>query len=831
MTRREQRAELAGRAPSLARSLLAASILPFLFVGLIVWLGAEYRRAETVRTQARASFDRRIDAITLLSRMKDAETSQRGFVITGSPAFLLPYAPARAAIETTLAAGRPRAFDAAQARRLAMLRALTARKLAEMDRIIAIRRTRGLDAAAQAVSSGLGERLMDRMRAVAGEMIAAEEALGKRQVAAYTERSRLTRDLAWMMLAALSILLMIGLTALVRLRQARHAAKVEAFEAAERNRTILDSTIDALLILNPSGTIETMNAAATSMLGYAENELSRRDVAVLLDIAPGNGSFHTRVGLVDGQLRASFFADRAVRHRDGRLIPVDVAMGVMSLPSGDHIVASLRDISERKRIERMKDDLMSTVSHELRTPLTSVVGALGLLRAGSAGALPDAARRLIEIAENNSRRLIRLINDMLDIDRIESGKLHVARDPIDLCDVVARACEGSEGLGAAAGVRIECRLPNAAVIVAGDADRLLQVVTNLVSNAVRASPQGKAVTIGLAVTAAGKALVTVDDEGPGIPPAFRERIFGRFERAERDDGSVGTGLGLAISREIVSRHDGTIWFEDRSGGGTRFAFSIDLRRSAGTDVLGDTRLLICEDDDAIAEILEAFVAEEGYASERVASAEEARAALAARSYSALLLDLKLPGEGGLSLARTLRDQVPPVSLPIIIVSASAPETIGGGATPLDIVDWIEKPLEPERFAAALRTALGRSGSKRPTILHLDDDQDVLDVVAAGLQPEARILKATDLGTARHLLQTESPDVAILDLQLADGSGLDLLPMLVGADGLAIPTIVYSAQDISAEAAQRVDAVLVKARGSLPDLAATVRRVVRQRELQ
>ncbi len=161
------------------------------------------------------------------------------------------------------------------------------------------------------------------------------------------------------------------------------------------------------------------------------------------------------------------------------------------------------------------------------------------------------------------------------------------------------------------------------------------------------------------------------------------------------------------------------------------------------------------------------------------------------------------------------------------MSASSPEGLGD-ALPLDIVDWIQKPLDPSRFELALRTALSRSGTKRPTILHLDDDPDVLDVVATGLQPEARILKATSLAAARTLLQTISPDVAILDLQLEDGSGLDLLPMLMDEKGLAIPTIVYSAQDISADAARQVDAVLVKARGSLPDLAATVRRVVRQR---
>jgi len=458
-----------------------------------------------------------------------------------------------------------------------------------------------------------------------------------------------------------------------------------------------------------------------------------------------------------------------------------------------------------------------------------VVGALGLLRAGSAGDIPAGAQRLVEIAENNSRRLIRLINDMLDIDRIHSGLLSLDKVPLDLRDVVEQAREGSEGLAAAAGITLHCTVPDAAVTVSGDADRLLQVITNLTSNAIKVSPPGSRVTIGLTQDD-GKAEVTVDDDGPGIPAEFRDRIFGRFERAEGEQ-SPGTGLGLAISREIVARHDGTIRFEDRPGGGTRFAVVLDLRREPVADAdAGPSdapRMLICEDDADMAETLRQMVVAIGHRAQCVGTAAEARAALASGTYSALLLDLNLPDESGLSLARTLRTRDGHSTLPIIIVSGLIRNGTVKGA-PLDVVDWLEKPVDPSRLAAAVRRAVARSGSLRPVILHLDDDKDILDIVESALTPDARVIKATDLAMARRILETESPDAAILDLHLVEGSGLELLPMLTDEDGIAVPTIIFSAHDVGPAAANRVSAVLVKSRGSLPDLKATVDRILSDR---
>lgn len=826
MTDQERRAEIYAKGPQRYRYALAAIAVPLLLVAIFLGLRHEYYRSEGLRAAAARSYDRRIQQVELLSRLKDAETAQRGYLLTGDARFLEPYRPAERDVEARLAAMRANPDPELPSGYAQQVTQLVNDKLSEMGRTIMLMQGGQAAGAREMVASGRGKDIMDKLRAAIGGAIAQEASRSQDRREAFLAQRRALSTIILSIFAALTVMLMVFLVSLWRSRSARFAANTAALEAAERNQTILDSTIDAIVILNPSGTVEVMNASATALLGYGSHELERRDISTIIDIAPGDGSFHKRVGLIDGQLRRSFLTDRRVKHRDGREIAVDVAMGVMRVPSGDHLVVSLRDISERKRVERVKDDLMSTVSHELRTPLTSIVGSLGLLRAGTAGELPASAGRLVEIAENNSRRLIRLINDMLDIDRIESGKLDLARDPIDLRPVMEQACIGSEGLARSSRVTIACHLPDQPVMVSGDADRLLQVTTNLLSNAIRVSPEGQAVELRLTLDDDRKARVSVEDRGPGVPAAFRERIFGRFERAPGEEGSTGTGLGLAISREIVSRHDGNIWFEDRHGGGACFIFTLALLGT--TAQLDDqaARVLICEHDEEVAAALVAIVINEGCAYDLVKSCAEARVAMSVGAYAALLIDLNLPEEGGLAFAREVRDRDPPVEAPIIVVTPG--DVDDDGFAPLDVVDWLDKPSDTDRIADAVRQALRGSSRERPVVLHLDDDRDLLSVVATALEPEVRVVAATNLASARAMLEHTSPDAVILDIRLQDGSGLDLIPFLYDADGIAIPTIIFSAQDVAVDLAAKVDAVLVKARGSIPDLKATVRRTVRSR---
>ncbi|MET0371301.1 MAG: ATP-binding protein [Sphingobium sp.] len=824
-----------GVAPRRANPLsfvLFALLVPLVFALLLFWVNGEYGRWTSLRESADQSFERRALLVNILSEMRAAETSQRGYVITGDKEFEAGYRAWQGHIRQSFAKAErlysrapQHLADLVEARRMADA------KFREMTEVLERYDARGAAVARTRIADGEGKRIMARLEQQLNGIIGREQAIGNARVADYDARTAELQRVMWVLIALGSLLLAIGLTALWRQRAARYDLEVRAFDAARRNKTILDSTMDAIIIINPSGSIETINSAASNMLGYEAECVARRDFALISDIAPGAGSFPERIGLVDGALQRTHWTDRQVRHKDGRLLPVDIALGVMPLPDGEHIVASLRDIAERKRIEKMKDDLISTVSHELRTPLTSIVGALGLLRMGEAGDLTEDKAGLIAIADNNAHRLIRLINDMLDVDRIDSGKLRMALKPLDLRDTVMRACEDNSSLALASGVALDCSLPDEGLIVQGDEDRLIQVLTNLLSNAVKFTAAGGCIAIGVARSTDGKrALVHVDDEGPGIPEEFRSRIFGRFERASVDDGGAGTGLGLAIAKEIAGQHGGEIWFEDRPGGGTRFVVSLPIARPAATslDITGDAKILICESSPAIARALQSQLSSEGYACRIVDNAASAREAIAANGYSLLLLDMALDDTDAFDFAREVRQLEGPENLSILMIS---PDHRGSGSPlPLDLVDWIEKPIDRTRLRAAINASVRRTGIARPTILHLDDDQDTLEITSAALKGEAYILKATTLSEARELLRIETPHIAILDIHLEEGLGLDLLPDLFDRNGLAIPTIIYSAHNLVADVAGQIDAVLVKSRTSLPNLKATVRRVVATRHI-
>ncbi|WP_010185905.1 ATP-binding protein [Sphingomonas sp. PAMC 26605] len=816
------------KAPNAAQFVLITLLAPMLLAAFSVWLEAEYASTDRLRQQAYEGFANSVRVATLIERLTAAESAQRGFVITGEHRFLDAYVQARSTTESTFSRLAPglRA-GSIEWRRFATLQRLARTKFNEMDDVIAKRRNSGLDAAARQVSSNAGQRMMEQIRSESDAMVAVATRNRDAEVARY--RARVYADATTIRIGIGCIgLAMFAVTWLIwRQGLAKYRSRLQTYEVAERNRAILQSTVDAIVIFDPTGRIETVNAAATAMLGYRAADLIRQDVSLLVRMRKPALPFHQRIGLVEGHLTQPHWPDSKVIHRDGHDVPVDIALGVMRLPAGDYIVASARNIAERKRTERLKDELISTVSHELRTPLTSVVGALGLLRSGAAGAIAEAPGRLIEIAENNSRRLIRLINDMLDIDRIQSGQLTLQRERTDLREIAAQACEGSEGAAAASRARIACRLPDHPVVILGDAERLLQVISNLVSNALRVTATGGVVAIRVTQTDDGKALVAVDDDGPGIPLAFRDRIFGRFERAAMERG-VGAGLGLAISREIILRHDGRLWFEDRPEGGTRFAFAIDALDEEPRDTVAGTmpKVLLCTSDGDLVALVQSLGLDTPFQTVLVDSVAAATSALAREGHAAFLLEPSISGDTDTDAAAVLGASLEALTPPILLATPEHRMRLAALAS-LDGVEWIDTPPDPARLAATIRATLSRASTPRPTILLLDDDLDVLLVTAAALQGEAHVLKATDLETARAMLESHAIDIAILDYDLGGTSGLDLLPALAtarrGDRRRAIPAILFSARDVDAGVVDRVDAALVKSRSSIGDLKAAIRR--------
>jgi signal transduction histidine kinase len=261
-----------------------------------------------------------------------------------------------------------------------------------------------------------------------------------------------------------------------------------------------------------------------------------------------------------------------VERPDGSRVAVEIRATILT----DGLIQVIaRDVSERKEIERAKDEFVSIVSHELRTPLTSIRGALGLLASNRIDLTPEKRERMIALAASNSDRLIRLINDILDVERLNSGTIALDRQPVHVRDVVGQTVDGMRTVADRAGVRL-CWQSDDLTILA-DADRITQTLTNLLDNAVKFSPSGSAVDV--TVRRDGTfALFEVRDHGRGIPPDKLQTIFGRFQQVDASDSREkgGSGLGLAICKSIVEQHGGRIWVQSRPNEGSAFRFTIPL---------------------------------------------------------------------------------------------------------------------------------------------------------------------------------------------------------------------------------------------------------------
>lgn len=809
---------------ALLAALAVAVLLGLAFVGLELRL--EFDRARALRAEVERSHVARAQLLQIFSSMQDAETGQRGYVITGQASYLEPYDSAARALGAELPRLKALYRDnPEQAANLAWLETLIARKQAAMRVGILAHDTQGREAGLDAVSNGVGKAAMDDIRVAVDRMVAVDAQALSDVTRRSDARSRMTERLV----AGVFLLLIavVALTGFLTWRYVRtRRVLLDAVQAtAARQTAIFDSAIDAILTLNPSGSIETLNAAATRMFGWTAPELGRRDVSVLMDLAgDGETAFLTRIGANREDFEQGVVRELTARRRDGTTFPVDVALSPMTLPTGVHLVAVIRDISERRRVEEMKQQFVSTVSHELRTPLTSIAGSLGLLVGGAGGVLPEKAGRLIGIAHSNSQRLVRLINDILDVEKIESGQMTLDLTSLDLRDIALLSLDNVRGLADSLGVSLALSEGTEAP-VSGDADRLVQVVVNLLSNAAKFSPSGGVVEVSV-VPEARIARLSVRDHGPGIPDAFRARIFTKFAQADGSDTRQrgGTGLGLAIAREIAERHGGRLWFESTPGEGATFHLDLPLAIGVSDTVPGTgPRLLIVEDDPDAAEVLRVMLEQDGFEAHVVTTARGALDVVRQERYAAVLVDLQLPDADGIGLIRALRGHAATRDLPVVVVSADVARGKARGQS-LEVLDWLEKPFDQSRLRSAVASILDRLETRRPSILHVDDDPDILQVTASTLAGVAEMSGAGSLADARRALAVARPDLVILDLGLPDGSGLELLKELGDDAGGSIPVVVYSAQEMDAALGEKVEAVLVKSRTSLAHLARTVRRL-------
>jgi PAS domain S-box-containing protein len=603
-------------------------------------------------------------------------------------------------------------------------------------------------------------------------------------------------------------------------------------------RLAVEACPSGMVMTDSDGRIVLANTEIERLFGYPRNALIGQTIEILLPERLRGGHFQHRAAFARRPEPRRLGGNRSMlgRRFDGSEFPVEIGLYPVRGDEGPAVLSVIVDVSDRKRMDQLKDEFVSTVSHELRTPLTSIAASLGLLMGGAAGVLPEPAMRLIRIARSNSERLVRLINDILDIEKIESGRVVFKFKQLSARTLAEQVIEANRGYADGFHVRVRLDADASSGLVYADPDRLAQVFVNLLSNAIKFSPPEGEVTVEIEEHDE-TVRIAVRDHGPGIPGEFRPRLFEKFAQADATDARQkgGTGLGLNIVRQIVTRLGGTVSFEDATGGGT--VFYVDLPGwihvvAREIDIEGNAaRVLLCEDDPDTALTLRDGLRPAGFSTDFAHSPADAVMRAQAARYDAVLVDLDIPDGDGIGLVRSLRAQPQIYNTPIVVISADASwkKVSDDDSTRLNVAECLQKPVDVGRLLQTLDRVIVGDANGRPRILHVDDDEDVLDVVAQTLDPIANVVSVNSIADARQAVLLRHFDLVILDIMLGAVSGLDLLPHLRNRQDSPIPVIIFSAYTTNVKNRPQVEANLDKASAaSLDNLVSAVRDRLRLR---
>jgi PAS domain S-box-containing protein len=817
--------------------LAAAGVILLLVVGLLYRNGRSFIEASEWVSH---SHEVLAELEATLSAVAEAQAATDVYIITGQEVFLKPYQVAGPELRAHLDQLKSLTSDNPyEQRRLAMLEGAIAEKLDFLQEKIDLRKQKGFEAAQQRVATGIGSEQMNQVRAIISEMKQEEDDLLKRRTVDFQSSTRKT-TLTFLCVILLEFLLL-GLVYSVLLRDitARRRAEQLLRESEERHRKLFDNNPHPTWVFDRE-TLRflAVNAAAVRKYGYSSDEFLKmtikdirppEDVPVLLDsvgrLPDGNESIgiwrHRRKDGTDIDVEitsyALSFADRPAEV----VVAVDVTERkrdeAEKLKFIDKLAASNQELDLRNReVERatlLKSKFLASMSHELRTPLNAIVGFSDLLADETPGELNSKQKRFVNHIKQGSAHLLQLINDILDLSKIEAGQLELRCEDFQLNDALPEVLSTIRPLAMIKNLQIQNNL-RTDLSVHADRVRFKQVLYNLLSNAVKFTPKDGRIDIDC-VEKGNEVCISVTDTGIGIRSEDQAVVFEEFRQVEgnTDTANEGTGLGLAITKRLVEQQGGKISLQSEPGKGSRFSFTLPIgsliTSSKSLPVNGSARphgaaagggrkpvILVVDDDIPARELIASYLESEYRIVMAESGAEVVQKARQLRP-DAITLDVLMPGGDGFETLVALQKTPETANIPIIIVSIVDQKQVGFA---LGAADYLVKPIRKSVLLETIRKHVPLQTDDEAAILLVDDDPKTLELLEQTLRSAGYETQSVQSGArALEVLSSKLVSAVLLDLLMPGMDGFEVIRHVREQETLKdLPILVMTAKTLGQE---------------------------------